>query len=178
MAKRKRVIQVSATLEVPYEYDEVKVQDVFRDIISSYDNEDIAMKVDDISTRDITNIYSSDGDNVEESVSYNITEDDKSEIVYRGYTIRRREDNDNNTGYSYDIINPEWDDTEPVWDDCDSIIEAKEWIDSDIDEDEELEATNPSSIANVSGKHNDNICPVCHRDPCICECDELELYSK
>lgn len=56
----------------------------------------------------------------------------RKRISYRGYIIRPRKSDDGEL--YYDIIKPKWSTTEPIWDWCDSVEEAKQWIDSDKDE--------------------------------------------
>lgn len=64
-----------------------------------------------------------------------VTEDttpQKRRISYRGYIIRTRKSDEGET--YYDIIKPSWDTREPIWDWCDSVEEAKAWIDGDKDD--------------------------------------------
>lgn len=56
----------------------------------------------------------------------------RKRVSYRGYIIRPRKSDDGEL--YYDIIKPKWSTTEPIWDWCDSVEEAKQWIDSDKDE--------------------------------------------
>lgn len=56
----------------------------------------------------------------------------RKRISYRGYIIRPCKSDDGEL--YWDIIKPKWSTTEPIWDWCDSVEEAKQWIDSDKDE--------------------------------------------
>lgn len=56
----------------------------------------------------------------------------RKRISYRGYIIRPCKSDDGEL--YWDIIKPKWSTTEPIWDWCDSVEEAKHWIDSDKDE--------------------------------------------
>lgn len=64
--------------------------------------------------------------------SINEDAEPRKRISYRGYIIRPRKSDDGEL--YYDIIKPKWSTTEPIWDWCDSVEEAKQWIDSDKDE--------------------------------------------
>ncbi|MBQ4542664.1 MAG: hypothetical protein IJA19_00700, partial [Clostridia bacterium] len=104
-----------------------------------------------------------------------VTEDttpQKRRISYRGYVIRLRK-SDEGEQY-YDIIKPSWDTREPIWDWCDSVEEAKAWIDSDKDEpfDESVNTGRTKSMYCCSecgfqgelfdDECEDLCCPKCH----------------
>ncbi len=76
-------------------------------------------------------IYLEDNEWLGENVNVNESETRKR-ISYRGYIIRPRKSDDGEL--YWDIIKPKWSTTEPIWDWCDSVEEAKQWIDSDKDE--------------------------------------------
>lgn len=95
------------------------------------------------------------------SVSYlneSITEaEQRKRISYRGYIIRPRKSDDGEL--YYDIIKPKWSTTEPIWDWCDSVEEAKQWIDSDKDEPfEESKSVNESN--SITSEFNNLIAPI------------------
>lgn len=77
--------------------------------------------------------------------SINEDAEPRKRVSYRGYIIRPRKSDDGEL--YYDIIKPKWSTTEPIWDWCDSVEEAKQWIDSDKDEPfEESKSVNESKV--------------------------------
>ena len=89
--------------------------------------------------------------------SINEDAEPRKRVSYRGYIIRPRKSDDGEL--YYDIIKPKWSTTEPIWDWCDSVEEAKQWIDSDKDEPfEESKSVNESN--SITSEFNDLIAPI------------------